>query len=112
MLKTDFRHGYVWVSPDGEYYNGDAHENRAVEILEEIYGITDDDYDYASDKLEELGWIRLTSSLLWDYRIEDGYFRDRDITQKQLDALSDWCRYHNKKMPVENDKDEVDEPCR
>lgn len=28
----------VWVSPDGLFYDGDAHENRAEEILEIMYG--------------------------------------------------------------------------
>lgn len=87
----------VWVSPEGKFYNGEAHENRAEEILEIIYG--EIDVDWAGDKLEELGWVRATTSLMWEVRADSDYWNNRKLSQKQYDALWDWCKIHNKKFP-------------
>ena len=87
----------VWISPDGKYYNGDAHENRAEEILEILYG--EDDSLWPGDRLEELGWIRAARSLMWEVRLDSSYWNDKQLTQQQYDALWDWCKYHNKKFP-------------
>lgn len=96
-LQVNIKWTNVWVSPEGLFYNGDAHENRAEEILEIIYGETN--YDWSGDKLEELGWIRATKTLMWEIRIDSGYWNNKSITQKQYDALYDWCKYHNKDFP-------------
>ncbi len=95
LATVDFR--AVWVSPDGKYYDGDAHENRAREILSELYGM--DKVVWPDDKLEKLGWIRLTSNLMWEIRMNEGYFNNRTITQEQLDCIYDWCLKHNKVLP-------------
>ena len=90
---ADASYIYVWISPDGKFYDGDAHINRAVEILYYLYGI--EDRDHAADKLEELGWIRAAGGMMWDLRVRQGYYSERNVTQKQIDALYDWCTYHN-----------------
>lgn len=98
LATIDYRE--VWLSPDGDYYDGDAHENRAEEILNELYGMDKDDILWAGDTLEDLGWIRLTTSCMWEIRIDQGYFNNRTITQKQLDCIYDWCLKHNKILPL------------
>ena len=90
----------VWVSPDGVFCNGDAHENRAEEILEIMYGEVN--VYWPGDRLEELGWIRATTSLMWEVRLDSDYWNDKRLTQKQYDALWDWCKCHNKKFPYCN----------
>lgn len=65
-LEVSIKWTKVWVSPDGRFYDGDAHENRAEEILEILYGEVD--VDWPGDRLEELGWIRATTSLMWEVR--------------------------------------------
>lgn len=85
----------VWVSPNGIFYNGDAHDNRAEEILELVYDETD--IDYPGDRLEQQGWIRATTSLMWEVRMDS--WHDKKLTQKQYDALWDWCQYHHKHFP-------------
>lgn len=87
----------VWVSPDGLFYDGDAHENRAEEILEIMYGEVG--VNWTGDRLEELGWIRTTTSLMWEIRADSDYWNNKLISQKQYDALWDWCKCHNKKFP-------------
>lgn len=85
----------VWISPNGTFYNGDAHDNRAEEILELVYDETD--IDYPGDRLEQQGWIRATTSLMWEVRMDS--WHDKKLTQKQYDALWDWCQYHHKHFP-------------
>ena len=94
-LEVNIRWSNVWISPEGKYYDGDAHENRAEEILEIIYGETD--VDWFGDRLEELGWIRATNSLMWEIRLQE--LENKRLTQKQYDALWDWCELHNKQFP-------------
>lgn len=95
--EVDIKWPDVWISPEGKYYNGDAHENRAEEILEIIYG--ENNELWPGDRLEELGWVRATTSLMWEVRIDSDYWSDKRVTQKQYDALWDWCKYHNKAFP-------------
>lgn len=96
-LEVEINWRDVWISPDGKYYNGDAHENRAEEILEIIYDETD--VNWPGDQLEELGWIRAASSLMWEVRMNFGYWNKKTLTQRQFDALWDWCQHHGKTFP-------------
>ena len=96
-LEVGIRWRDVWLSPDGMFCTGDAHENRAEEILEIMYG--ENDVSWSGDRLEELGWIRATTSLMWEVRLDSDYWNDKRLTQKQYDALWDWCKCHNKKFP-------------
>lgn len=96
-LEVSIKWPNVWVSPNGLYYNGDAHENRAEEILETIYGEINE--YWAGDRLEELGWVRATRTLMWEVRIDSDYWENKKLPQKQYDALWDWCNHHNKRFP-------------
>jgi len=96
-LEVNIKWPNVWISPEGLFYDGDAHENRAEELLEIVYGEVD--VEWAGDRLEELGWVRATSNLMWEVRVKSDYWYDRNLTQKQYDALWDWCKLHNKKFP-------------
>lgn len=96
-LVVDVKWPEVWISPNGKYYIGQSHENRAEEILEILYG--SDDVHWAGDTLEELGWIRASRNLMWEVRLSSSYWNDKKVTQKQFDALYDWCKYHNKQFP-------------
>lgn len=96
-LEVSIKYTNVWVSPAGLFYNGDAHDNRAEEILEIIYGETD--CYWPGDRLEELGWVRVTTSLMWEVRADSDYWDNRKLSPKQHTALYDWCECHNKKFP-------------
>lgn len=87
----------VWISPNGIFFNGKAHETRAEELLEILYGETN--VCCPGDRLEELGFIRATISLMWDIRIDSNYWNEKKIKQKQYDSLWDWCKFHKKKFP-------------
>lgn len=96
-LEVDAHWKDVWVSPDGKFYNGEAHECRAEDILEIVYGEVDVD-GWFGDRLEELGWVRATTSLMWEVRFDE--WKEKRVTQKQYDALFDWCELHKKKFPT------------
>lgn len=58
-----------------------------AEYLCDIIFGNDLDIDYAEGFLEEHGWIRATTSIMWDVRFDS--WQNRYITQKQYDALWD-----------------------
>jgi hypothetical protein len=88
----------VWISPDGLYYDGDAHEVMAEHILKLIYGEGEDDHIFcAGDKLEKKGWIRATVSMMWQVRFNE--WTGKRITQEQYDALWDYCECHKLRFP-------------
>jgi hypothetical protein len=95
-LQEDIKCNAVWISPDGKFYDGDAHDCRAEDLLDILYG---KESPYPGDRLEELGWIRATTSLMWEVREED--FKNKKLPQKQYDALFDWCNVHGKTFPKE-----------
>ena len=97
-LIVDVTIGDVWLSPYGEFFDGDAHENRAEDILALVYN-QECNFYCASDTLEDLGWVRLTTNLMWEVRSNDGYWEHRKLTTIQYNALYDWCELHNKKLP-------------
>ena len=83
-----------WISPEGIFYEAESHEVTAEHICEIIFGF---ESQFAGDELENRGWIRVTTSLMWEVR--DDYFKDKELTQKQLDVLYDWCLQYNKTFP-------------
>ncbi len=94
-LETDKFERDVWISPEGKYYCGDAHEVTAQYILDIIYGEEADFWD--GDKLEARGWVRATTSMMWDVRFDE--WSGKRLTQKQYNALWDWCQFHKMKFP-------------
>lgn len=96
-LEVNLKWPNVWISPEGLIYEGEAHENRAKDILEIIYG--EFDVSWSGDRLEERGWVRATTSLMWNVRINSHYWNHKSLTQLQYDKLWDWCTYHNMCFP-------------
>lgn len=95
-LEVDKWEREVWISPEGKYYEGEAHAVMAEGICEIIYG-NGLDFDFAEDFLEEQGWIRAASSFMWEVRFDN--WKGKRLTQRQYDALWDWCECHKKKFP-------------
>lgn len=95
-LESDKRERDAWISPEGKYYYGEAHAVEAEHICDIIYGL-ELDMDDAEDYLEKLGWIRVTTSLMWEIRFDK--LKEKRLTQRQYDALWDWCECHNKEFP-------------
>lgn len=98
-----------WLSPEGDCYafsyNCCGHELLAEAIIETLhlrekiekkifYATTED-----SDFLESLGWVRLSTTLMWGVRLNEGYWEDKELTQAQIDVLFDWCNVHAMSFP-------------
>lgn len=94
-LERDVESRDVWISTDGKYYDGQAHDVTAEKILEVVFN---QEVDFcAGDKLEDKGWIRASTTLMWDIRFDD--LSRKTLTKKQYEALWDWCQYHHMKFP-------------
>ena len=83
-----------WLSPDGKIYESTAHEVTAEYLCDIIYGI---ESLWPGDELEKRCWVRITTTLMWDVRFEE--WENKNLTQKQLDTLWDWCDCHHMKYP-------------
>lgn len=94
-IETDKHESHAWISPDGTFYEGNAHEVQAEDICEIVFGLEDE--FCPGDVLEEKGFIRVTTTLMWEVRIDE--LASQTLTQKQYDALFDWCQCHNKEIP-------------
>lgn len=94
--RTDKYEDETWISPNGEFYFGHGHSYEANTICEFIYGDTNTLLN--DDFLIKNGWIKTTTVLfLWNLYYDE--YTKKFITQKQYDALFDWCKVHNKKFP-------------
>ena len=94
-LEADKWERDVWISPDGKYYLGEAHEVEAEHLLDIIYGETVE--WCAGDKLEEKGWVRATTSAMWKVRMHE--WQGKLLPQRQYDALWDFCQQHKLQFP-------------
>ena len=98
-----------WLSPEGDCYafsySYSGHELLAEAIIETLhlrekiekkafYTIMED-----SDFLESLGWVRLSTTLMWSVRLNESYWEDKELTQAQIDTLFDWCNVHAMDFP-------------
>ena len=90
------RGGDIWISPDGRFFGGDSHEVFAEYLCDIIYGL--EDVEYCGDELESRGWVRATTSPMWEARFDE--WAGKIIAQRQYDALWDWCKIHNKEFPT------------
>lgn len=81
----------VWVDRDGNFYEGVAHELCAEQIIEVVYGWKYQDYiGSSSDLLVGNGWIKLTTSAMLPYYIEDGMYRC--LSEAQVRAIREWAQ--------------------
>lgn len=103
-LESDVTAFDAWISPNGEFFEGNAHRVQAEYICNLVYGIDVDDPLFmgeAEDYLIGHGWIKATRSFMWSiYQQRDTTWK---MTQKTYDALFDYCTTHKLKMPKDID---------
>ena len=99
-LESDITAFDAWISPEGEFFEGNAHRVQAEYICNLVYGIDVDDPLFsgeAEDYLIGHGWVKATRSFMWSI------YQKRDttwyMTQATFNALFDYCELHNLKMP-------------
>lgn len=94
IQKTTYKHPYLWISPDGDFYDGTAHESSARELLKELYDIDMDCLGYCGDALVSAGWIKVNPELN-SYYEEWGMYDH--MTAFQALAYHQWLDYYYEK---------------
>ena len=77
-----------WINPQGEFFPCDvslSHEITAEPLLLKFYGI---ESAVCGDKLIERGWIKVTTSLMFDIYKTNGLFDN--MTSEQKDTFNVW----------------------
>lgn len=99
-LEADVTAFDAWISPKGEFFDGNAHRVQAEYIVPLVYRIEIDDPLFqgdAEDYLISHGWVKATRSFMWSiYQKRDTTWR---LTQSAYDALFDYCTMHKLKLP-------------
>lgn len=75
-----------------------AHAVQAEYICDVIFGMNDSDIYYAEDYLSNNGWIKATTSFMWDICYYSALCNST-MPQAQFDALWDWCQFHHQDFP-------------
>ena len=86
----DCHHNNLWVDPDGECWEGEAHEVVAEDILEVVYGEEVKLSDYPADRLMSRGWIKLSVFMAQIYADSAMYY---NITRDQAITIKEWCEW-------------------
>ena len=87
----------AWLDREGNFYDGVAHELCAEKIIEIVYGWTDNDYVGSSaDVLVANGWVKLTTSAMLPYYIEDGMYNC--LSYDQVCAIREWANDYRVKL--------------
>lgn len=77
-----------WISPQGEFFPCDvslSHEITAEPLLLKYYGI---ESAVCGDKLIERGWIKVTTSLMFDIYKESGMYDE--MNNDQTETFEAW----------------------
>ena len=88
-IAGNYKSKCAWVAPNGDIWEGVAHSLAADKICDIYYG---KDIDNSEDYLINNGWIKITTSLMHDYYVEQGLYDY--CTEAQLLALIPWCNYY------------------
>lgn len=92
----------VWISPDGEYYDGNGHSVMAERLVWYFYnpqGLDRRSMEFccdtdAEDQLIALGWVK-ASKVFWRLH----YTPYMQVSERQYIALQNWCYLHDISIP-------------
>ena len=84
-----------WLDPAGQLYQWLAHAVEAQNIIDYIYG-KHLDIDDACEYLIDRGWVKLTTSAMRYYYIEDRMYDN--MTYDQWETADLWAYYHGVRL--------------
>lgn len=99
-LEEDIHAHDIWISPEGIYFDGDAHAVAAEGICKLVYDRDyDDDItgDSAEYYLEQHHWIKATRGFMWSVYL--AHRKEWKMTRKTFGALVNYCNYHHIDIP-------------
>lgn len=97
-LKADVYDFDVWISPEGVYFDGNAHAVAAEYIVKLVYGIDIDDPCFVGSAeyyLEQHHWIKATRSFMWEIYLK--HSNNWEMTPKTYGALVEYCNKSDKR---------------
>lgn len=101
---TSYKRNCSWLSPDGLFIEADAHACAAEYICQYLYDITDMDIEWCDDYLRQHGWVKLTTSVMYQIYYEDGMYDH--LTQPQRDSIRLWADCHCMDYPWSEDDED------
>ena len=94
--QVNYKRGISWLAPDGTFWFAESHTVDAAFIVRDVLGIkvdtifvADKHYD---DILINLGWIKLTNSLMFDLYENKGLYDY--MTNAQAESFDKWYQYN------------------
>lgn len=95
--ETTWKSSDVWLSPDGRFFEGHCHAVEAEYICEYMFDkhLTT---ELSDDFLIKKGWVKLTTSLMYNIYIKEGMYNN--LTSKQKDLARVWAYQHRMLNPV------------
>lgn len=90
----------VWISPEGKYFDGNAHSVAAESICKLVYNRDyDDDIigDSAEYYLEQHHWIKATRGFMWKVYLD--HRKDWSMTRATYGALVNYCKHNRLNIP-------------
>lgn len=93
MYELDANINDAWLSPEGKFYDGKAHEVTALDIIYELTGIEVELFQ-ASDMLIAMGWKKVTTSEMYDFYKDDGHY-NFFASEEQKDSFNQWRIIHH-----------------
>ena len=91
----EYARQYGWLAPDGKFYTSDwgTHEEKAEELLKQIYGLSPDDYLFVDKEYHlardylclEKGWVLIDAPNGMDICVTEP--TGKSITKKQREFL-------------------------
>lgn len=97
-LEADIHDFDVWISPEGKYFEGNAHSVAAEYIIDLVYGIDIDDPCFTGSAeyyLEQHYWIKATRSFMWEIYLKQR--KSWEMTSKTYGALVEYCNKSDKR---------------
>ena len=98
-LEADITDFDVWISPEGKYFDGNAHAVAAEHIVPLVYGVDIEDPCFignAEQFLEEHHWIKATRSFMWSLYLK--HKTDWTMTPATYGALVNYCEADKRKI--------------
>ena len=98
-LEADIHDFDVWISPEGKYFDGNAHAVAAESIVTLVYGIEIEDPCFVGSAeyfLEQHHWIKATRSFMWQIYLD--HRKGWEMTPATYGALVNYCNANEKRI--------------
>lgn len=82
----------MWIAPNGDFFDGRAHEVIAEDLLDIVYGIKHR-LEGSGDLLIEKGWVKVSATLMHEYYCEAGMYTHLSAGQRWV--VKNWSEHYD-----------------